>query len=314
MNDRESVAIVVPTFNGAKEVSRLLDAIAAQEGRFRPSVIAIDSGSADGTVSILQSRGVRVLPVGAGRFNHGVARNCALESVATPFAVLMVQDAVPVGPHWLEALVTPLLEDASLAGTWARQLPHEEASLITRYYHSRWMGSATAPRIAGPLTSAAFEALPPADRHAVCAFDNVCSCIRMSVWREHPFPAAPFGEDIEWASIVLRAGHRLAFVPDAVVQHSHERPVSYELRRTRLAHARLHRLFGLSTVPSTAALARSVAVTVLLHFRLAAQEPGSRRGRAIARALGLAVAWPLGQYLGARDSRAGRIPDSVEGV
>ena len=305
MNDRESVAIVVPTFNGAKEVSRLLDAIAAQEGRFRPSVIAIDSGSADGTVSILQSRGVRVLPVGAGRFNHGVARNCALESVATPFAVLMVQDAVPVGPHWLEALVTPLLEDASLAGTWARQLAHEEASLIARYYHSRWMGSATAPRIAGPLTSAAFEALPPADRHAVCAFDNVCSCIRMSVWREHPFPPTRIAEDLEWARGVLQAGHRLAFVPAAQVVHSHDRSPMYELRRTYLVHQRLQAMFGLSTIPDARALAAAIALTMPMHLRLAA---GERRGRirAVVRAASLAVAFPLGQYLGARSAREGR--------
>ena len=309
-----AVAVVVPTFNGLPDVARLLDALAGQQGRFRPEVIAIDSGSTDGTVDLLHSRGARVLPLDHLRFNHGAARNRALQSVNTAFAVLMVQDAVPAGPRWLDALVTPLLEDPSLAGTWARQLPHRDASRLTRHYHSGWLGASASARIAGPLTSAALDALAPADRHAVCAFDNVCSCIRMSVWRDRPFPAAPFGEDIEWASLVLRLGHRLAFVPDAVVWHSHERPVSYELRRTRLAHAHLHRLFGLVTVPSAGALVRSIAVSLPLHVRLAAQEPRERRTRAMARAVGLAVAWPLGQYLGARDSRAGRTPRGVEGV
>src|SRR4051812_39616655 len=138
MTGAVAIAVVVPTFNGARDVARLLDAVAAQEGRFRPRVVAIDSGSTDGTGDILVSRGARVLPFEPGRFNHGTARNRALQSVDTPLAVLMVQDAVPAGPGWLEALATPLLEDGSLAGTWARQVPDPQASRLTRHYHARW--------------------------------------------------------------------------------------------------------------------------------------------------------------------------------
>ena len=256
---------------------------------------------------------MRVLTIAPERFTHGEARNRGLEAVESPFAVLTVQDAVPVGPRWLESLVLPMMADATLAGTWARQLPHESASRLTRHYHARWLGASSTPRVAGPLTSLELDALAPSHRHALCAFDNVCACIRMSVWRDHPFPAAAFAEDIEWASVVLQVGHRLAFVPDAVVRHSHDRPVGYELRRTRLAHARLHRLFGLSTVPSLPSLLGAVARTLPLHIGLASREP-RHRARAVARALGLAVAWPLGQYLGARDSRAGRVPTTVRGV
>ena len=309
----EPVAVVVPTFNGVGELPRLLEGIAAQQGPFRPDVIAIDSGSTDGTLELLQAQGVRVLTVERGRFNHGETRNRALQAASARFAVLTVQDAVPVGSRWLESLVLPLAADPTLAGTWARQLPHESASRVTRHYQSRWLGASATPRIAGPMTSIALDALAPPLRHQLCAFDNVCSCVRMSVWSDHPFPPAVFAEDVEWASIVIRVGHRLAFVPDAVVRHSHDRSVGYELRRTRLAHARLHRLFGLATVPTVAALARSVATSVPLHIGLAAQEPHAR-GRAIARAVGLAVAWPLGQYLGVRDARAGRVPRVVKGV
>ncbi|MEO7270644.1 MAG: glycosyltransferase [Vicinamibacterales bacterium] len=313
MTSAESIAVVVPTWNGVTELPRLLEALAAQQGRFRPEVIAVDSGSTDGTLDLLHARGVRVLTLAPQRFNHGDARNRGLAVVETPFAVLTVQDAVPVGPRWLESLVLPLMADATLAGTWARQLPHEGASRITRHYHAGWIGASATPRIAGPLTSLELDAVAPAHRHALCAFDNVCACIRMSVWRDHPFPAAVFAEDLEWASDVLRVGGRLAFVPEAVVRHSHDRSVGYELRRTRLAHARLHRLFGLSTVPSLPSLAGAVARSVPLHIGLAAREP-RHRARAMARGLGLAVAWPLGQYLGARDSRAGRVPAAVRGV
>jgi GT2 family glycosyltransferase len=313
MTPRVDVAVVIPTRNGGEDLPRLLDALDAQEGPYRARAIAIDSGSTDGTVDVLRARGVRTLTLAPGAFNHGDARNRALESVDTELAVLIVQDALPLSAHWLEALVGPLVADPSLAGTWARQQPGEHASRLTAFYLSRWEGTGTTGRTIGPMTAEQFAALTPAERHRACAFDNVCSCVRMSVWRAHRFPQARFAEDVEWAMHVLRAGHRLAFVPEAVVQHSHDRPVAYELRRTYVAHQRLHALFGLSTIPTVGALVFGVCSSLPLHVRLAAAEPAGR-SRALIRAVGLAVAWPLGQYLGARAAREGRDLLQVGGV
>ena len=313
MSPTVDVAVVIPTLNGGADLTRLLDAISRQEGPFRPSVVAVDSGSTDGTIDRLRERGSRILTVAPGEFNHGETRNMALRSVDTDFAVLIVQDAVPESARWLDALVSPLVADPSLAGTWARQEPREEASRITVYALSQWIGASGAPRTVGPLSPAEFAALTPAQRHLACAFDNVCSCIRMSAWRAHPFPRASFAEDIEWGMDVLRAGYRLAFVPEAVVRHSHERPVSYELRRTYAAHQRLRALFGLSTIPSVSALMRAIGSSLPLYVRLAAGER-SQRTRAVARAVGLGVAWPLGQYLGNKAVRDGRELLRVRGV
>jgi hypothetical protein len=112
----------------------------------------------------------------------------------------------------------------------------------------------------------------------------------------------------------MLAGHRLAYVPDAVVWHSHDRPVRYELDRTYLVHQQLQQLFGLCTVPTASSLLRSVAKTLPLHVRLAATEPRGRRAHALVRGAGLAVAFPLGQYLGARSAREGRELLSVRRV
>jgi predicted phosphodiesterase len=127
----------------------------------------------------------------------------------------------------------------------------------------------------------------------------------VAVWRRYPFRAARIAEDLEWALTVLQSGYRLAYVPEAVVVHSHDRSVRYELQRTYAVHQRLQSLLGLSTVPGVLSLARAIAVTLPLHLRLAAGDSRGR-GRALARAAGLAVALPLGQYLGARSAREGR--------
>lgn len=302
---RHRVSIVVPTFNAGPGLDELLDALDRQEGAFDTEVIAIDSGSRDGTPDRLRRRGATVLEVLPGEFNHGETRNVALARATSELAILIVQDAVPVSSTWLGALLQPLLNDASIAGSFARQLPARHATRLTAHYLSQWVAAQPVPRTVGPLSRAAFDTMPPRERHAMCAFDNVCACMRLRVWRSHPFRRAPIAEDLEWALEVLLAGYKLAYVPEAAVWHSHERPVKYELRRTYLVHQRLQALFGLSTVPTLPALLRAIALTMPAHARLASEEERGR-GRALLRGAALAVALPLGQYLGARSAREGR--------
>jgi rhamnosyltransferase len=299
------ISVVIPTRNAGPRLGLVLDAIAAQEGPFRSEVLAIDSGSTDGTIERLKAHQARILNVSAGTFNHGETRNQALSAARGDYAVLLVQDAVPASRGWLASLVRPLQEDSSIAGTFARQLPAEGASRLTSHYLSNWIAADQQARVVGPLTAEEFARLSPGERHTTCAFDNVCSCIRLSAWREHQFAATPIAEDLEWARDVLCAGYKLAYVPDAVVCHSHERSVRYELERTYLVHQRLYDLFGLATVPTLGSLIRAVVTTIPLNARVALAEP-QHRFRALARSAALGVAQPLGQYLGARASREGR--------
>jgi rhamnosyltransferase len=299
------ISVVLPTLNAGPVLDGLLAAVSRQDGAFETEVIAIDSGSTDGTVARLREGGVTVIGVPRTTFNHGQTRNQALAHAKGDFAVLMVQDAVPVSRGWLSALVDPLVRDGSIAGTFARQVPAARASRVTAHYLAQWVAARTEPRVIGPLTREAFDRMSPAERHAACAFDNVCSCIRLRVWQDYPFQPTAIAEDLEWARDVLLAGHKLAYVPDAVVEHSHERPVSYELQRTYLVHQRLETLFGLATVPTVRSLIRAVAATVRANARVAAGEPRGRT-RAVLRGAALGVALPLGQYLGARAAREGR--------
>jgi len=299
------VSIVIPTFNAGPVLEKVLCAIESQDCDFPCEIVAIDSGSSDGTLERLGRHGASVLKTGADGFNHGETRNAALSHIRGEFAVLLVQDAVPVSRSWLTALVAPLLNDAMVAGSFARQLPAPFASSLTAYYLAQWVAATDQPRTVGPLTHAEFERMSPARRHATCAFDNVCSCIRASVWRERPFRKTPIAEDLEWARDVLLAGHRIAYAPAAVVHHSHERSVRYELQRTYLVHQRLQELFGLSTIPTAASLIRAVVTTLPINARVGSRQP-TGRARAVLRGAALGMAMPLAQYLGARSAREGR--------
>jgi rhamnosyltransferase len=301
------VSILLVTRNGIATLPALLGAIASQQSDFLTETVAVDSGSTDGTRELLRHAVDRVFDVSQSSFNHGLTRNFGIERCRGRLVVLLVQDALPASPQWLAELVRPLMADQRLAGTYARQVPRDDASAITRHYHALWAAASPSPRVTYVSTPAAFERLAPMDRFMACVFDNVCSCVRRSVWEQLPFKETRIAEDVEWAKDVLLAGHGLAYVPASVVVHSHDRSAGYELRRTYLVHQRLRKLFGLATVPNLACLIRAVATSVPLHVGCVMRTwRFDRSPRELVRGLGLAVTMPLGQYLGIRAADTGR--------
>ena len=321
-----SVSILLLTRNGAATLPRVLSAIRSQTVTFPIEIVAVDSSSSDGSVELLRGQADRLIEIRESEFNHGTTRNVGLEACRAPLVVLLVQDADPVSADWLARLAAPLLADdparhaaggvRPLAGTYARQVPRSDASAVVRAHLLRYPATGSTPRRQSIAGQAAFDALSPSERMARCTFDNVCSCIRREVWERQPFQPTPIAEDLAWAKHVMLAGFDLAYVPDAAVVHSHERPAGYELRRTYLVHQQLRRLFGLATIPGRAHLARAVAVSAVAHTRWTMGGPGAETARlaALPRALALAVAMPLGQYLGARSADTGRELLRVRGV
>jgi rhamnosyltransferase len=295
----------MPTRNGAATLPAVLDGISRQQVPFVFETIAVDSASTDGTVEILRKHASHVVSIDGAAFNHGLTRNLGIEAARGELVVLMVQDAVPMNDRWLAALTAPLFQDDALAGTYARQVPRDDATAVTRYYAERWVAAATEERTMQLANAAALEALDPFDRFLSCAFDNVCSCIRRTVWQRFPFRPTAIGEDVAWAREVLLAGFHLRFVPDAIVIHSHNRSARYEFQRTYVLHRRLYELFGLRTVPTLPALAGAIASSTLLHMKCVARQ---RRPLEGPRAVALALAWPLGQYLGALSAIRGWKP------
>jgi len=292
------VSIVLPTRNGADTLPAVFEALSRQRVDFPYEVVAVDSGSTDGSAELLRRRADRLVTIAADAFDHGLTRNLGIEHARGDFVVLLVQDALPANETWLAELTAPLVAHPNVAGTFARQRPRSDASAITRHYHARWVAAADVARTTAVAHAEEFEALHPMDRFSRCTFDNVCSCIRRSVWERHPFRSTPIAEDLEWAREVLLAGHRLVYAPRAVVVHSHDRSPRYELARTYLLHRRLYELFELRTIPTLAGLMRAIATSIALHLKCERTASNGTPSSGTGRAVALAVAWPLGQYVG----------------
>ena len=297
------LSVVIPTKNGGSTLGPLFESLRRQYIDRPAEIIVVDSGSTDATRDLANTWADQVLDVPADQFNHGTTRNIGVGASHGELVVLVVQDALPASDDLLRELTRPMRDDDRVAGTFARQVARPDASAITRYYLDQWVASNGSARTAHLASRTEYDALDPMQRFRLCAFDNVCACIRRSVWETLPFVRTPIAEDVTWGRAALLAGWHLAYTPNAVVIHSHDRTVAYEFDRTRRLHQHLHELFGLQTIPTKRHLARAVVSSLTLHLRLERRSPAH-----LLRAVGLAFAWPLGQHLGARAGARGQTP------
>lgn len=209
--------------DGGDRLRRCLEAIRAQDAGEEVEIVVVDSGSTDGTQDMARSFGAVVHEIPSDEFNHGGTRNLGARLANGEIVVFTVDDALPIGEHWLERLVAPMREGESIAGTYARQVAYDDAPPHQRFYIDYRYGPE--PRRQRAAT--------PADLNvANTLFSNVSSAIRRSVTREFPFATdILIAEDLEWCRRVLLAGYEVAYVPDAVVRHSHHYTLADAFKR-----------------------------------------------------------------------------------
>lgn len=246
----------MPTKNGGALFRHAIEQLQKQKMWQQSELIVVDSGSTDGTVDFARAAGARVYEIPAEEFNHGATRDFGIARTSGEYVILMVQDAIPRDLDLIGNILRPF-EDPEVAGVYARQLPQPNADLLTKRNLNTWLTGRTHREVRKIESLEWYESLSPMAKYLFCNFDNVCSAIRKSVWEHHKFGKINFGEDIDWAERVLKSGYAIAYEPSAVVIHSHDRPLSYEYKRTYVCHRKLYRQFRLHMVPSMRGALRS---------------------------------------------------------
>jgi len=211
-----SASVVIPTKNGEQTIKAVLDAIFRQG---KPEVIVVDSGSRDQTVAIVRNYPVRIIEISPREFNHGKTRNNGLKEATEECVVLLTQDAEPADERWLSTMIRNF-SDPHVAGVYCRQIPRDDADPVTKRRLSEWLTGREERSEARIQDRAWYDGLSPMDKYLFCNFDNVCSCIRKSVWEEIPFEETYFAEDLGWSKKVLEAGYTIVYEPEAAVYHS----------------------------------------------------------------------------------------------
>lgn len=303
------VSIVIPTLNAGPEFEEMLKKLSAQEGDFEREIFVVDSGSTDGTDELARRYGASVYEITRAEFNHGATRNLGISLTRGEYVALIVQDAVPLDERWLAAMVEDLERDERVAGVYGRQIPREDAGVLTRVLVSN-MATANLERqeqFAGNRKQ--YRKMPPMKRRRLAAFDNVSSCLRRSVWEGMPFDRTNFGEDIRWGKRVVEAGYKTIYEPRSAVIHSHERGAIYDLRRYYVNQRILLELFGFRIVSNLRHLFLAIPRTSLYLYRLLRQdqEMSKRRLRPLMLATKYALVTQIGTYLGARSDLLARL-------
>lgn len=199
------ISIIILTKNAGTGFLDTLTAVYSQKEVPPFEVIVLDSGSMDGTLDVCAEFPVEIVRIPSADFHHGRTRNYGASLAKGNYAVFLVQDATPVGPHWLKNLIAPLEANEQIAGAYSRNVPRPGASCR----QGREIGHYFQPN----------ERLQtsPADH----TFSNVSSVVRKTVFDQIPFPTVDFGEDQLWAKKVLEAGYLIQYAASSVVEHSH---------------------------------------------------------------------------------------------
>jgi rhamnosyltransferase len=210
MSSRKQIGVVVPTYQAVDHLSRCLPPLLASP--LRPRILVVDSSSSDGTVAEAQRLGVEALVVPRREFNHGTTREWARQQLATEVVVMLTQDARARDEHALGRLVEPLLAGEAVV-SYGRQVPRAGAGMfetLLRSFNypdeSNTRGLEDVPRFGAGVffCSNAFAAWSQTALDEIGGFRPTLS-----------------HEDAIAAALLVKAGHRIAYVADAVVEHSH---------------------------------------------------------------------------------------------
>jgi rhamnosyltransferase len=310
--DVPRVSVAYVTKNGATWLDASLRAVRRQRGAFELlEILAVDSGSTDGTLDVLAHHDVRTIRIAPEEFGHGTTRNLAAAAARGDVVVFLTQDAAPANDDWLAPLVDALQSDPLLAGVWSRHAPRDDCHPMEwRNLVEFPLFRPEHPRIAAARGNPDYVDHP--ERYYW--FSNNSSAFRREVLLRWPFPAVAFAEDQAWARLVLEAGWRTALVPESLILHSHAYSAWTNLQRNfDHAHAMRNDLgqsHGLTLGASLRAAGRETRRDVAFWAELRRRTQLRVALRWGARAFAYHLAAFGGQWLG---MRAARLPDALMG-
>ena len=215
-----SVGVAVITHSAKHHLPHCLPPIL--QSSLKPRTLVVNSSSNDGTVELAQELGAETHIIPRADFNHGATREAARKLLGTEYIVMITPDAYALDSSFLETLVSPLLHhEASIA--YARQIPHNGANFFEKF--SRDYNYPNESHI---------RSIHDLSHYGVYTFfcSNSCAAYRNSALDEvGGFPTGLFGEDTVAVAKMLHKGHKIAYVADAVVKHSHRYSLQQEFKR-----------------------------------------------------------------------------------
>lgn len=215
--------LTIPTYNGGEIWKSVVENIKkyAPQGLF---VHVIDSSSKDDTVLIAKNASFDVLTISGLEFNHGGTRNKAINSFVEQYdvAIFLTQDAIPED-NFIENIMEAF-RDKDIACAYGRQKPHVDANPIAK--HARYFSYRNEGYISSKNTISTMGL-------KTVFMSNSFSAYRLSTFKElGGFPSNTIlCEDMFYTAKAILSGYKVAYMPNAIVRHSHNYTPIDEFKR-----------------------------------------------------------------------------------
>jgi rhamnosyltransferase len=216
----KSVGVFIPTLNAGESFPKCIAPLF--EEHWIDQVLVIDSGSTDRTRAIAESDGARVLTIEKSTFNHGATREKARNMLGCDVVIMLTQDAYPKTS--LKPLVMPIIDGAA-GVAYGRQVARPGADTFERV-----------PRQFNYPEDSHIRSIGDLPEYGVFTFFNSNSCAAYSnqaLTETGGIPRADFSEDVMTAVALLRAGHKIAYVAETIVEHSHRYTLREDFMRMK---------------------------------------------------------------------------------
>lgn len=215
-----SIGIVVITHNAKDHLAQCLPPLISSP--LKPKVLVVNSSSNDGTVTTAQNLGAETLVIPRNEFNHGKTREKARLHLNTDIVVMVTPDAYAIDKDMIEKLVAPIKEKkASIA--YAKQIPHKNSNFFESF--AREFNYPKESHIRG---------LEDIEKYGIYTIfcSNSCAAYRNSALDEiGGFKPVLLGEDTFATAELIMKGHKIAYVAEAIVRHSHKYTLMQEFKR-----------------------------------------------------------------------------------
>ncbi len=230
----DSIGVAVITHNAKHHLKHCLPPLL--QSSLRPRVVVANSSSTDGTVEEAERLGAETWVIPRPDFNHGTTRDQVRRHLGTDIVVMITPDAYAVNEEMIERLINPI-RNRKVSLAYGRQIPHEGAKILESFVRD----------FNYPVESHV-RGIEDTKKWGVYTFfcSNSWAAYRSSALDEvGGFPSVLMAEDTLVTAALLRNGHKIAYVADAVVRHSHHYNLVQELKRhfdagyVRTQHAQL---------------------------------------------------------------------------
>jgi O-antigen biosynthesis protein len=265
------VSVVIPTLNAGPEFAWLLRKLRSQRGVRSVEVVVVDSGSRDGTVELARQAGATVVEIPPAEFTHSHARNIGARAATGDYLLFMVQDAFPIGEHWLHAMLRILRDPAhaKLAAVSCSEYSRSDSDLMYDAMidtHYRFLGCLEQDRIGSHS----------GDDHMSLRSQGQLSDVACLIGRELFLQyryQGDYAEDLDLGIRLIKDGWQVGMLASVKVVHSHNRSAYYYLKRSFVDVEFLVGMFDDFTYPACESLPGLVAGIVRAATRVSGWLP-----------------------------------------